>query len=180
MTPPRQFARCADKLFALPPGVFASRLHFRQHQLRIVCGVCARQLSKYGCPRCNKRTCSLECYKAHSTACTELFAADNVTQAMKGARRRIAPHTSRLFRGSAHLNPLPVQACALTSSSDASSPLSYVAYMMNGLKRTIHQVASHQKRLAKKAKTTTTRSRACSVPLRWSDSRPALRLVFRI
>ena len=53
-------------------------------QTRVVCGVCARQLSKYGCPRCNRRTCSLVCYKAHSTACTELFARDNVTQAMQG------------------------------------------------------------------------------------------------
>ena len=62
-------------------------------QTRVVCGVCARQLSKYGCPRCNKRTCSLACYKAHSTACTELFARDNVTQAMKGTPRP-APHVA--------------------------------------------------------------------------------------
>ena len=52
----------------------------------MVCGVCARQLSKYGCPRCNARTCSLECYKAHSKRCTEEFARDNTLQAMKGAR----------------------------------------------------------------------------------------------
>jgi len=70
-----------------------TRLHADRHSLtlrcaqaRVVCGVCARQLSKYGCPRCNARTCSLECYKAHCKRCTEEFARDNTLQAMKGAR----------------------------------------------------------------------------------------------
>ncbi len=53
-----------------------------------MCGVCARALSKYGCPRCNARTCSLACYKAHSHRCTEEFARDSALDAMKGALAR--------------------------------------------------------------------------------------------
>ena len=30
----------------------------------IICGVCARQFSKYSCPRCNLRYCCVACYKA--------------------------------------------------------------------------------------------------------------------
>jgi hypothetical protein len=55
----------------------------------MVCAVCARQLSKYGCPRCNMRTCSLECYKAHSPRCTEEFARDSTLEAMKGATGKL-------------------------------------------------------------------------------------------
>ena len=62
------------------------RLRMRVRQARTVCGVCARQLAKYSCPRCNSRTCSLECYKAHSPRCTEEFARDSTLDAMKGAR----------------------------------------------------------------------------------------------
>eukprot|EP00741_Cyanophora_paradoxa_P003443 tig00000704_g3345.t2 len=39
-------------------------------QIERVCAVCARQISKYACPRCNIRYCSIQCYKA--VACPSL------------------------------------------------------------------------------------------------------------
>ena len=33
-----------------------------------MCDVCHTETSKYKCPRCSKRTCSLPCVKAHKDA----------------------------------------------------------------------------------------------------------------
>jgi len=51
-----------------------------------VCLVCTRQMSKYTCPRCNTPYCSLLCYKNHGKSCTEGFAKDNLTSALKNKR----------------------------------------------------------------------------------------------
>jgi len=51
-----------------------------------VCLVCTRQMAKYTCPRCNVPYCSLGCYKSHDERCTERFAKDNVSAALKNKR----------------------------------------------------------------------------------------------
>ncbi|KAJ0971100.1 hypothetical protein J5N97_019059 [Dioscorea zingiberensis] len=50
---------------------------------RAVCHVCQKQFSQYTCPRCNSRYCSLNCYKRHSTRCTESFMRENVMEELK-------------------------------------------------------------------------------------------------
>ncbi|KAM0935119.1 putative Shq1 protein [Dioscorea sansibarensis] len=50
---------------------------------RTVCHVCQKQFSQYTCPRCNSRYCSLQCYKRHSTRCTESFMRENVMEGLK-------------------------------------------------------------------------------------------------
>ncbi|KAL3693779.1 hypothetical protein R1sor_007430 [Riccia sorocarpa] len=50
---------------------------------RVICKVCQKQFSKYTCPRCNLRYCSLACYKGHSLRCTESFMRDNVIEEMR-------------------------------------------------------------------------------------------------
>lgn len=35
-----------------------------------LCDVCKKTTFKYVCPKCESRTCSLKCYKAHNPACT--------------------------------------------------------------------------------------------------------------
>ncbi|KAH7686876.1 putative Zn-finger protein [Dioscorea alata] len=50
---------------------------------RTVCHVCRKQFSQYTCPRCNSRYCSLQCYKRHSTRCTESFMRENVMEELK-------------------------------------------------------------------------------------------------
>ncbi len=43
------------------------------HEARI-CGVCLTQPSKYGCPRCPLKYCSLACFKSEAHAdCSEEF-----------------------------------------------------------------------------------------------------------
>jgi hypothetical protein len=37
------------------------------------CSVCSRSDANYICPRCNARYCSVNCYKNHSTQCTDTF-----------------------------------------------------------------------------------------------------------
>lgn len=37
------------------------------------CRVCSAESAQYVCPRCNIRYCSLDCYKNHSTDCTQKF-----------------------------------------------------------------------------------------------------------
>lgn len=37
------------------------------------CRVCAAEGAQYVCPRCNIRYCSVECYKKHSSDCTQKF-----------------------------------------------------------------------------------------------------------
>jgi len=43
-------------------------------------------MSKYTCPRCCTPYCSLGCYKNHGERCTEGFARDNLTSALKNKR----------------------------------------------------------------------------------------------
>jgi len=47
------------------------------------CRECKKQISKYVCPRCNIPYCSLDCYKTHSTSCTEAFYKENVEHELK-------------------------------------------------------------------------------------------------
>ncbi|KAL0913101.1 hypothetical protein M5K25_016533 [Dendrobium thyrsiflorum] len=49
-------------------------------EARLICRVCQKQFSRYTCPRCNTRYCSLECYKRHSLRCTESFMRENVME----------------------------------------------------------------------------------------------------
>ncbi|BBN06245.1 zinc finger HIT domain-containing protein 3 [Marchantia polymorpha subsp. ruderalis] len=48
----------------------------------IICKICQKQFSKYTCPRCNLRYCSLACYKGHSLQCTESFMRENVLEGL--------------------------------------------------------------------------------------------------
>ncbi|CAG8805138.1 14678_t:CDS:2 [Gigaspora margarita] len=52
-----------------------------------ICGICKREISKYTCPRCNLKYCSLNCYK-HEThsECTEAFYKDNIIEEIKSQR----------------------------------------------------------------------------------------------
>ncbi|GBC06352.1 hypothetical protein RclHR1_06790006 [Rhizophagus clarus] len=52
-----------------------------------ICGICKKQVSKYTCPRCDIKYCSLNCYKneIHSH-CTESFYKDNVIEEIKSQR----------------------------------------------------------------------------------------------
>ncbi|KAL2633953.1 hypothetical protein R1flu_005432 [Riccia fluitans] len=52
-------------------------------ETRVICKVCQKQFSKYTCPRCNLRYCSLPCYKGHSLRCTESFMRENVIEEMR-------------------------------------------------------------------------------------------------
>ncbi|CAB4398142.1 unnamed protein product [Rhizophagus irregularis] len=51
------------------------------------CGICKKQVSKYTCPRCDIKYCSLDCYKneIHSH-CTESFYKNNVIEEIKSQR----------------------------------------------------------------------------------------------
>ncbi|CAG8752223.1 19890_t:CDS:2, partial [Racocetra persica] len=51
------------------------------------CGICKREASKYTCPRCNLKYCSLNCYK-HEThsECTETFYKDKIMDEIKSQR----------------------------------------------------------------------------------------------
>lgn len=50
-----------------------------------VCASCARTFSRYTCPRCHARTCSLSCYRNHADgACRTQFEAESLSQAMRG------------------------------------------------------------------------------------------------
>eukprot|EP00897_Mesotaenium_endlicherianum_P000348 jgi/Mesen1/10313/ME000079S09732 len=59
---------------------------------KTICRVCQKQFSKYSCPRCNLRYCSLPCYKAHSRRCTDAFHSDAIAQELHG--RRASPEDS--------------------------------------------------------------------------------------
>ncbi|RIA93054.1 hypothetical protein C1645_819868 [Glomus cerebriforme] len=52
-----------------------------------ICAICKKQVSKYTCPRCNIKYCSLSCYKneIHSH-CTESFYKDSVIEEIKSQR----------------------------------------------------------------------------------------------
>ncbi|ORZ01066.1 hypothetical protein BCR43DRAFT_521976 [Syncephalastrum racemosum] len=48
-------------------------------ETQTLCDICQKQFSKYICPRCNLKYCSLPCYKhPKHTECTETFYRDNV------------------------------------------------------------------------------------------------------
>jgi len=53
---------------------------------RRLCSVCASAHGCYTCPRCNATSCSLVCYKGHSTKCTEAFYKENVEEALKSQK----------------------------------------------------------------------------------------------
>jgi hypothetical protein len=49
------------------------------------CEACAKAYSKYACPRCGARVCSLECYNAHNAGrCREVFHGEGLRDAMRG------------------------------------------------------------------------------------------------
>lgn len=51
-----------------------------------LCGVCKKKVNKYVCPKCSVPYCSLGCYKAHDTECTEGFYKDQVIQVLKNRK----------------------------------------------------------------------------------------------
>ena len=49
-----------------------------------LCQLCEEKTSKYTCPKCNIRYCSLRCYKGNQhEACSELFYRDNVLEELE-------------------------------------------------------------------------------------------------
>ncbi|CAG8438772.1 8727_t:CDS:2 [Ambispora leptoticha] len=57
---------------------------FEKEDEQTICEICKRQFSKYTCPRCNIRYCSLNCYKneQHNT-CTENFYKSSIIEEIK-------------------------------------------------------------------------------------------------
>ncbi|TPX38322.1 hypothetical protein SmJEL517_g00119 [Synchytrium microbalum] len=52
-----------------------------------VCGICGKQISRYTCPRCNLRYCTLTCYKSEKHAdCTETFYKESFVAELEGKR----------------------------------------------------------------------------------------------
>lgn len=74
---------------------------------RLICLVCHKQFSRYTCPRCNVRYCSLPCYNSHSSRCLESFNRDNVLAnlqdcvATPDTRRRMLKALQRFHSGDA-------------------------------------------------------------------------------
>ncbi|XP_035169535.1 zinc finger HIT domain-containing protein 2, partial [Oxyura jamaicensis] len=58
------------------------------------CGHCGAAAAPYTCPRCNRRLCSLGCYRGHG-ACAEAFYREQVLQAL-AAERGAPPDRGRL------------------------------------------------------------------------------------
>ncbi|XXQ32964.1 HIT-type domain-containing protein [Plasmodiophora brassicae] len=58
-----------------------------------VCCVCCGTEPPYVCPRCDQPYCSVKCYKAHGTTCTESFFKEQVVQEMSISKPR---HTVEL------------------------------------------------------------------------------------
>ena len=58
-----------------------------------VCGVCTVQYSKYKCPRCALRYCSLPCYRTHGEQCTEGFYCEHASALLKSD---LAPTDQRI------------------------------------------------------------------------------------
>eukprot|EP00873_Tetraselmis_striata_P002436 jgi/Tetstr1/422700/TSEL_013498.t1 len=99
-----------------------------------ICRICSRQYSKYTCPRCNVRYCSLECYKKHSERCTESFYRENAVNELRGVRagddqrqsmlkilRRVAEQDADGALGSAEGGDSDLQGSACDEDSDAES-----------------------------------------------------------
>ncbi|XP_021156614.2 zinc finger HIT domain-containing protein 2 [Columba livia] len=49
------------------------------------CGLCGAAAAPYTCPRCNRRLCSLGCYRAHG-GCSEAFYREQVLQTLRSDR----------------------------------------------------------------------------------------------
>lgn len=47
---------------------------------------CSKQDSKYKCPKCSVKYCSLSCYKVHNKSCTEQFSKANIEEELKNDR----------------------------------------------------------------------------------------------
>uniref|UniRef100_A0A8D0FM22 Zinc finger HIT-type containing 2 n=1 Tax=Strix occidentalis caurina TaxID=311401 RepID=A0A8D0FM22_STROC len=58
------------------------------------CGLCGAAAAPYTCPRCNRRLCSLRCYRGHG-ACAEAFYRQQVLQTLE-AERGSPPDRTRL------------------------------------------------------------------------------------
>lgn len=58
------------------------------------CGLCGAAAAPYTCPRCNRRLCSLGCYRSHG-ACAEAFYREQVLQTLE-AERGSPPGRDRL------------------------------------------------------------------------------------
>ncbi|XP_054664233.1 zinc finger HIT domain-containing protein 2 [Grus americana] len=58
------------------------------------CGLCGAAAAPYTCPRCNRRLCSLSCYRGHG-GCAEAFYREQVLQALE-AERDTPPSRHRL------------------------------------------------------------------------------------
>ncbi|XP_072737126.1 zinc finger HIT domain-containing protein 2 [Ciconia boyciana] len=58
------------------------------------CGLCGAAAAPYTCPRCNRRLCSLGCYRGHG-GCAEAFYREQVLQALQ-AERGSPPGRDRL------------------------------------------------------------------------------------
>lgn len=78
-----------------------------------ICGVCRQQISKYTCPRCQVRYCSLDCYKNHTkdigsteegmtssstSSCTEQFYQNRVNAILQLERLERKEATEKMLR----------------------------------------------------------------------------------
>ncbi|KAL5500280.1 hypothetical protein EMCRGX_G011811 [Ephydatia muelleri] len=77
-----------------------------ESQAQEVCSICLAQLSRYTCPRCNVRYCSVACYRhERHLQCSESFYRDSVVtelQQMKGSgeeRRHVMETLMRMQEG---------------------------------------------------------------------------------
>ena len=71
-------------------SVFAQRYQFPIMSAEIggalqtrTCGTCSIRAAQYCCPRCAAVYCSSDCYKRHSTTCTEAFYKESVRSALE-------------------------------------------------------------------------------------------------
>uniref|UniRef100_A0A8C3CYG2 Zinc finger HIT-type containing 2 n=1 Tax=Cairina moschata TaxID=8855 RepID=A0A8C3CYG2_CAIMO len=59
------------------------------------CGQCGAAAAPYTCPRCNRRLCSLGCYRGHG-ACAEAFYREQVLQTLAAERGEAPPGRGRV------------------------------------------------------------------------------------
>ncbi len=57
---------------------------------------CDRDYTKYTCPKCNIRYCSITCYKKHSDNCTQQFESENLVEMLKNKSVAQVPDDVRL------------------------------------------------------------------------------------
>ncbi|XP_066843555.1 zinc finger HIT domain-containing protein 2-like [Anser cygnoides] len=70
------------------------------------CGRCGAAAAPYTCPRCNRRLCSLGCYRGHG-ACAEAFYREQVLQALAAERGVPPPGRGRVRAALGRLRELP-------------------------------------------------------------------------